>query len=142
MVDVFPTVVEALGLPQVPLCPEVGSDTVSLCREGNSLLPLMREPSRSQWKMAAFSQKYSGSDKVMGYSMRTVRYRYTEWTPFDPFGEDRPSWEEIVGAELYDYKLDPEETLNRVDDPKYQQLRQSLSEHLRAGWRPQEARTR
>ena len=41
----------------------------------------------------------------MGYSLRTERYRYTEWD----FGAE--------GAELYDYEKDPREVRNIADDP-------------------------
>ena len=42
---------------------------------------------------------------VKGYSIRTERYRYTEWGG----GE--------YGAELYDYQSDPEEYTNLAGDP-------------------------
>lgn len=45
-------------------------------------MPLLEEPKRA-WKQAAFSQfprpwAYHGEPDVMGYAMRTDRYRYTE----------------------------------------------------------------
>lgn len=44
---------------------------------------------------------------VMGYSIRTHRFRYTEWDGGD------------AGAELYDYEVDPMEITNLVADPIY-----------------------
>jgi iduronate 2-sulfatase len=45
----------------------------------------------------------------MGVSVRTDRYRYTEWRKFDSG--------EVVARELYDHQLDPGENLNTVDSP-------------------------
>ena len=36
-VDIFPTLVEASGLPELEKCPEDSSD-IAICREGTSLL--------------------------------------------------------------------------------------------------------
>ena len=75
-VDLFPTLAEAAELPPVPQCPEK-STSIELCTEGKSFVPLMSDPKR-QWKKAAFSQyprmDVAGS-AVMGYTMRTDRYR-------------------------------------------------------------------
>ena len=40
LVDIFPTLVEAAGLPQVPECPERQADLVQTCTEGSSLMDL------------------------------------------------------------------------------------------------------
>ncbi len=45
----------------------------------------------------------------MGYSVRTERYRYTEWD------------EGRRGVEFYDYTYDPQEQHNLIGDPKYKQ---------------------
>ena len=45
----------------------------------------------------------------MGVSVRTDRYRYTEWRDF---ATGRP-----VARELYDHADDPDETRNVVDSP-------------------------
>ncbi len=79
-VDIYPTLAEACGLPIPGHC------------EGLSLLPLVEDPQR-KWKAAAFSQYPRG--KLMGYSMRTERWRYTEWI-------DRAGGE-IKARELYDH---------------------------------------
>ena len=44
-VDIFPTLVEAAGLPSLEKCPE-NSRNVSVCREGMSLLGLVQGKSR------------------------------------------------------------------------------------------------
>ena len=56
----------------------------------------------------------------MGRSVRTERYRYTEWD-----GGRK-------GAQLYDYKADPGELKNLVDDPALASVRDRLSALVRA----------
>ena len=45
----------------------------------------------------------------MGYSMRTDRYRYTEWA--------EPG-KEPAGVELYDHQADPAENVNIAGCPR------------------------
>jgi len=108
-VDIYPTLTELAGLPR--------PDQL----EGVSLVPLLTAPDRP-WKRAAFSQ-YPRA-KGMGYSMRTDRYRYTEW----------PEGDRVV-RELYDHHVDPGETRNVADAPEHAALVRELSAQLRAGWR-------
>jgi len=109
-VDIYPTLCELAGLP-LP-------DGL----EGTSMVPVMNDPDRP-WKSAAFSQ-YPRAGGVMGYSMRTDRYRYTEWRKDG----------QVVARELYDHKYDPAENVNVVDRPQHRELVQSLSRQLQAGW--------
>ena len=115
-VDIYPSLCDLCG---VPLDPGL---------EGASFKPLLDDPSRP-WKKAAFSQYPRGVPKVgqaMGYSMRTQRYRYTEWVVA---GKD---WKEI---ELYDYEKDPAGNVNAARDPANAALLRQLGEQLRQGWR-------
>ncbi len=57
-VDLFPTLVEAAGLPPIPQCPRNSKD-IRTCHEGISMLPLISNPLR-KWKKAAFSQVHCG----------------------------------------------------------------------------------
>jgi arylsulfatase A-like enzyme len=109
-VDIYPTLCE---LCRVPL-PEG--------LEGLSMVPLLDNPDRP-WKSGAFSQYPRG--KVMGHSLRTDRYRYTEWT--------EPG-QKAVGIELYDHEHDPAENVNLAGHPDQQQRIRALSKQLRAGW--------
>lgn len=90
-VDMYPTLAELAGVP------------LPAHLEGTSFAPLLAEPGR-EWKTAAFSQFLRpGPDKIIGRSIRTDRWRYTEWT--NGKGEN-------VGTELYDEQGDPQENVN------------------------------
>ena len=110
-VDVYPTLCEACGLP------------VPKGLEGTSLMPVIDRPDRP-WKKAAFSQYPRGN--LMGRSIRTDRYRYTEWA--EP---GRPS----VGVELYDHQIDPGENVNRAARAELRGVCEELSAMLHKGWK-------
>lgn len=96
--------------------------------EGSAFTPLFEDPERL-WKRAAFSQyprEIPGLGPGMGYSVRTARFRYTEWGA--PGSASK-------AAELYDYKDDPLETRNIADRPENQSLVNGLSGMLNEGWR-------
>ena len=131
-VDLYPTLVEAAGLPPLPICPEDSATKVEECREGTSLLPLL-EGNITSWKDFAFSQ-YPRPGKIMGYTLRSVWYRYTEWVGFN-YTTYKPNWNSLSGVELYDHKADPEENWNVADEPQYQGIKDSLSKALHQGWR-------
>ena len=72
--------------------------------DGKSLKPLLENPAAT-WDRPAFTQVWRGS--FAGHSVRTERYRYTEWD------------DGRKGAELYDYQTDPNEFCNLADDPQH-----------------------
>ena len=111
-VDIYPSLCELSGL-----------DTPGHC-EGTSFVPLIENPGRS-WKSAAFSQYPRG--KVMGYSVRTKRYRYTEW-------QDRKT-KKPLARELYDHKEDPGENANIADKSRMKDIVEQLSLVLNAGYK-------
>ncbi|MDE0682416.1 MAG: sulfatase-like hydrolase/transferase [Candidatus Poribacteria bacterium] len=106
LVDIYPTLCDACQLP------------VPSQLEGLSLMSVIEQPTRP-WKTAAFSQKGWGT----GNTIRTDRYRYTEW------GRNGSR-----GVELYDYDADPHETINIANLPENAALVTHLSERLHAGW--------
>ena len=59
----------------------------------------------------------------MGYTIRTKRYRYTEWYPFKT--------DSIIPHELYDHQNDPEETVN-IEEQSGKPLIDSLHRKLRS----------
>ena len=87
------------------------------------MAPLLENPART-WKKAAFSQYPRG--KVMGYTMRTERFRYTEW-------KDRDTGE-VLARELYDHQKDPQENINAVAQEEYKQDIERLAQMLKQGW--------
>ena len=93
-IDVFPTLVELSGLKS--------PDHL----QGKSLVTLLN--GKSKVKDYAISQYPRGN--VMGYALRNDRYRYVAWY------KNRYSINEqdIIIKELYDYKSDPDETVNIV----------------------------
>ena len=118
-VDIYPTLCELAGLP------------LPAHLEGTSLAPLLHDPGLI-WKTAAFSQYPRG--RVMGTSMRTDRWRYTEWA-------DRRA-KKIVARELYDHKGDPAENANVAARPENAGTVERLSAMLEAGWRAARPPTR
>lgn len=120
-VDIYPTLCELCDLP----LPEN--------LEGTSLVPLMNDPDR-KWKTAAFSQygrpgMFPSEKRIkhMGYSMRTDRYRYTQWKNYKTG--------EVVARELYDYQTDPQGNVNVADEPENAELVKQLGRQLEKGWR-------
>lgn len=71
----------------------------------------------------------------MGYSMRTARWRYTEWAAFNGTSE-MPIWTKLAGQELYDHSIaecfDCTENTNLAHDPTYSDVTKQLSAQLHA----------
>jgi uncharacterized sulfatase len=103
LVDLHATLAELCGL-SVP----AGKDTKVPAVEGKSLKLLLDDPS-AKWDKPALTQVTRGGEKdpFLGYSVRTERYRYTEWD-----GGKK-------GVQLFDYEKDPGELKNLADDPMY-----------------------
>lgn len=116
-VDIYPTLADLAGLP-LP-------DKL----EGTSLKPLLDDPQRT-WKSAAFSQypRAAKGRKLMGYSMRTDRYRFTRWV-------DRDDHSKVEAVELYDHQTDPGENTNIANDPANKALVEKVTVQSLAGWK-------
>ena len=74
--------------------------------------------------LPAFSQFPRG--KIMGYSIKTDRYRFTAW-------QVRKTGV-VVATELYDHQEDAAENDNVADLPANAALVARLQEQLDAGW--------
>jgi iduronate 2-sulfatase len=98
-VDVYPTLASLCGLP-VP-------DAV----DGRSLVALMKDPT-AEAQGLAFSQypRNAGPSEMMGYSVRSERWRYTEWI--------RLRDGKVMGRELYDFETDPLQVRNHASNPE------------------------
>lgn len=116
-VDIYPTLAD---LARLPLPGHL---------EGTSLAPVLADLSKSVHS-AAFSQypRTSGGKNLMGYSMRTDRYRFTRWVHRDDHSK-------VDAVELYDEKEDPQENVNIAGDPKNADLVAKLTAQWLKGWK-------
>jgi uncharacterized sulfatase len=109
LVDLYPTLADLCGL----------SSPAGL--EGQSLKPLLEDPS-AKWDHPAYTQVWRG--RFPGLSVRTERWRYTEWDG----GK--------AGAELYDHDNDPREWKNLAHDPKHADVVAELKKLIEKNWPP------
>jgi len=135
-VDVFPTICD---LANVAIPKQL---------DGKSLKPLMKNSktvvkdfSVSQYprklKKAEMIKKGYADSKMMGYSIRTKKYRYTIW--MNNFtSADKFSLEKVYASELYDYVKDPLETVNVVADKKYVSVSKEMNAKMIAYFKSKE----
>ena len=131
LLDVFPTLADLCDLPK-----PIGV-------QGTSLAPLLTN-AQSTVKVGAMTQhprpayydrEPTKAPTTMGYSVRSDRFRYTEWR----------DWKtgQTVARELYDHQTDPDETRNIAQQPQFVQDAQTSADLLeqfkpivRPGWQP------
>ncbi|MCA9018058.1 MAG: iduronate sulfatase, partial [Planctomycetaceae bacterium] len=116
LLDMYPTLVELCALPSPAKL------------EGKSLVSILHDPTQTV-KPAAYTQHprpayYKDRPEFMGVSVRTPRYRYTEWRDFKTG--------KVAARELYDHNMDPEENTNIVDQPTDQGAFQDAVQLLEA----------
>lgn len=152
-VDMYPTLASAAGLP-------VPNIACKGCIEGDDNTPLLDNPFRP-WKKAVFSQygrcsfdestgyyqRCSGQDRdqiqVMGYSVRTENFRYTEWFSYNGSSVD---FSKTVARELYDHTtdigddFDAYDQVNVASNPAYAKVVDEHATIVREGWTKQRPR--
>ena len=113
-IDVFPTLAE--------LCNVAAPDNI----QGQSLVPMLKDPTQAGRGWAITQVSRGGNNRnnaknpgFFGYSLRTARWRYTEWD------------EGRQGRELYDHDHDPRELTNLADLPDHAAIVAELSEQVR-----------
>ena len=107
LIDVYPTLADLAGLTPPAKLP------------GASLRPLLAKPD-ADWNRSAFTQVERGG--FPGRSVRTPRWRYTEWD------------EGRQGVELYDEQNDPGEMKNLAADPQHAPTIAELQALVRKNW--------
>lgn len=111
MIDLYPTLSELCGLP------------APKGTQGVSLAALIDDPNAAAPRTAALTQVRRGGGRnaegFMGYSLRTERWRYTEWD------------DGRRGVELYDHMSDPDELTNLAEHPDHAGTVAELRETLR-----------
>ncbi len=107
-IDVFPTLCELTGIE-----PPQGLEGKSLTYLMRGERPLKNKPSVSQYL------RNTDDGLVMGWAIRTPRYRYVEWRRTSSKDLRYTHSGEVLGRELYDYEADPNETRNFAGSPEY-----------------------
>ena len=109
MVDIYPTLMDLTG-----------KKTPSFV-SGKSFASLLKDSSKRVRKSALTELIIGSKDKmVQGYSIKTNRYRLTQW------GENG-----VHGYELYDHKFDKPELNNLANEEAYRALKDSLKKVIR-----------
>ena len=104
LVDVFPTILEA-----------VGAQAVDTDMPGRSLFEIAAAPDDSA--RAVFSEYHAAGSPSAAYMLRKGRYKYIHYVGFAP--------------ELFDLETDPEERRNLASDPAYAETMRELEAELR-----------
>jgi len=106
-VDLFTTLAE--------LCGVTAPDNL----QGQSLVPLLSDPQQPgrNWALTQVVRR-GRQGRFFGYSLRTPRWRYTEWD------------QGRAGRELYDHEADPRELTNLADAPAHAEAQAQLASLL------------
>ncbi len=111
LIDLYPTLADLCGVKAPKNL------------QGQSLVPMLKDPNATGrgWAVTQVSRGRSQRQggRFYGYSLRTPRWRYTEWAQ----GKQ--------GRELYDHDADPRELTNLAGDSTHAGMIAKLSRQLR-----------
>ena len=130
--DVITRLPLGIGKCKLALCVPDDSTIDSPSKlDGKSLRLLLKNPD-APWPRPAITQVARQLERpvtngipeptrvnLMGYSIRTERWRYTEWN-----GDEK-------GVELYDHNSDPDELMNLANDPAFSATTSEIRKRLR-----------
>jgi iduronate 2-sulfatase len=115
-VDIYPSLCELAGI-------EIPAHV-----QGTSFAPVVNNPD-IKWKEGALSYWPLGRTNpemlIMGYTIQTHRYRYTEWI--------KESTGELMARDLFDHQSDSDENFNISNNPENGELIDDLSKLLARG---------
>ncbi len=136
--DIFPTIVDLAGL------------AIPTQLQGKSLKPIMQNNNSSvkDFSVSQYPRKLSkeeakkagyDSNKIMGYSLRTSKYRFTIWmndfTTSQAFDEKK-----IFASEMYDYIADPLEKVNVYKADNYKEVAKDMYTKMIGFFKSQETK--
>jgi len=138
-VDIFPTLCELSGI------------AIPSTLDGKSLVPLMKNPTAvvKEYAVSQYPRTEEALEmgrlgytpnNIMGYSIRTSRYRYSIWLKDKARSTDPYNPAQLIGTELYDYEVDPMETINVAKEKKYTAVAAQMHKKMMAYFQSQ-ART-
>lgn len=107
--DMYATITDLAGLPQQSHL------------QGVSAKPLLENPDL-KWKRAIFNRYPRAGGKIMGRSVRTAEYRYSEFVEL--------ATGRVIDRELYEINKDPQQYNNLVDKKDKKQIVDQLKKHL------------
>jgi iduronate 2-sulfatase len=113
-VDMYPTICDLAGIAKPAHL------------EGASLLPLLNRP-EADFKRAVFSQFPRERHDVMGHTVRTPEFRYTEWR--------KNATGAVMARELYDHRHDHMENANLAEREEFRGHVADMAKILHDGWR-------
>ncbi len=107
LVDVYPTLTELCGVK------------APANLQGQSLVSMLTDPEATGrgWALSQVMRR-NKQRRIFGYSLRTRRWRYTEWA------------EGQQGRELYDHDTDPRELANLAQEPTHRKTVTRLAGQL------------
>lgn len=134
--DIFPTICDLAGL------------NIPTQLQGKSLKPLMLNNNSTvkEFSMSQYPRKLSkeeatkagyDSHKMMGYSLRTNKYRFTIW--MNDFTTSQPyDAKKVYANELYDYTNDPLEKVNVFNAQQYKEVAKEMQSKMIEFFKSQE----